>query len=177
MTFWLFPGLPPTVDLEVTSDAAGARVMRHTTRLSGSMAYGPANNPPSQLLARSCFLWLLRCMFGGCDGSRSTFSVVSILYARMSRVLELMPLVQHLLVCAARFHFTFAAQHIRGVHSSIADALSWFNCQEFQQLALGALPSPTTIPEWLLSPLETQCRTLLTHGLASSTRRFYTQVY
>ena len=65
-------------------------------------------------------------------------AVVAILNARTSRVPELMHLVQHFLLCAARFHFSFAAHHIPGVHNGIADALSRFNWQESQRLALSA---------------------------------------
>ena len=66
-------------------------------------------------------------------------------------------LVRKLLLAAARFNFTFMAQHVPGVHNTIADALSRFLWQEFRRLAPDAQPNPVSVPVqlWqdLISPL------------------------
>ena len=77
VTFWLFPGLSPTVDLEVTSNAEGAGGYGAYYQTQWFNGLWPANKSPSQSHTRSCFPWLLQCRFGGWNGSRSTFSSVS----------------------------------------------------------------------------------------------------
>ena len=67
-----------------------------------------------------------------------------------------------LLMAAARFNFSFSAQHIPGVHSKVADALpifigrssgGWGGWQKFRWLGLSARPNPVTIPQKLLTEL------------------------
>ena len=64
-----------------------------------------------------------------------------------------MKLVRSLLMCAARFGFSFNAQHIPGLQNQIADALSRFNWQEFRHRAPEANLSPSPIPHQLLERL------------------------
>ena len=62
-------------------------------------------------------------------------------------------------MAAARFNFSFAAQHIPGVHSKVADALPIFigrssgGWQKFRWLGPSARPNPVTIPQKLLTEL------------------------
>ena len=66
-----------------------------------------------------------------------------------------MRLLCSLLLAAARYSFTFFAQHVPGVTNQlqVADALSRFCWQEFRQLVPHAQPHPTLIPPDLLADL------------------------
>ena len=91
--------------------------MRHTTKLSCSMANGPVNKYPSQTLTRSCFLWLLQHEWGrGWFQKHTLFrsdneAVVSIVNARTSRVPDLMHLVR-------QNKFISLCQQLGKLHSS-----------------------------------------------------------
>ena len=63
------------------------------------------------------------------------------LNSRTSKIPSLMQLLRNLLLSAARYSFSFSAQHILGVFNQIADSLSRFRWQEFRQLAPGAQPN------------------------------------
>ena len=56
-----------------------------------------------------------------------------------------MRLLCSLLLAAARYSFTFSAQHVPGVTNQVADALSHFRWQEIRQLVPHAQPHPTLI--------------------------------
>ena len=62
-------------------------------------------------------------------------------------------LLRSILLSAARYSFSFAAQHVPGVNNQLADALSRFRWQEFRRLAPEAQPFPTPIPPQLLADL------------------------
>ena len=66
-----------------------------------------------------------------------------------------MRLLRSLLLAAARYSFTFFAQHVPGVTNQlqVADALSRFCWQEFRQFFPHAQPHPTLIPPDLLADL------------------------
>lgn len=80
-------------------------------------------------------------------------AVVAILNSRTSKIPTIMGLVRSLLSAAAKFCFTFSAEHVPGEHNEIADALSRFHWQVFFQRAPWALQSPTQIPSQLLEEL------------------------
>lgn len=80
-------------------------------------------------------------------------AVVKMLNSRTSKVPCLMFLLRKFLFAAARYNFTFAAQHVPGIHNAIADALSRFHWQEFRSLAPEAHPIPVDIPQSLLEDL------------------------
>ena len=89
-----------------------------------------------------------------------------------------MRLLRSLLLAAARYSFTFSAQHVPGVTNQVADALFRFCLQEFRQFVPHAQPLPTPIPADRLdrldrSALEQKWFSFLTHGFAPSTRRSY----
>ena len=77
-------------------------------------------------------------------------AVVYILNSRTSRIPLLMHLLCHLLASVARFNFSFASQHVPGVHNYIADALSRFHWQEFRRFALQAQLLPVSLLSHLL---------------------------
>ena len=56
-------------------------------------------------------------------------AVVNMLNSRMSKVPCLMFLFCKRLFSAAQSNFTFAAQHVPGIHNAVADALSRFHWQ------------------------------------------------
>ena len=64
-----------------------------------------------------------------------------------------MRLLRSLLLAAARYSFTFSAQHVPGVTNQVADALFRFRWQEFRQFVPHAQPLPTPIPPDLLTDL------------------------
>ena len=73
-----------------------------------------------------------------------------------------MYLLRKLLFAAARFSFTFTAQHVPGVLNRVVDALSRFQMQEFRQLVPEAqmYMYPVPIPPFGgINPsiLEVQC--------------------
>ena len=76
-----------------------------------------------------------------------------ILSSRTSKVPCLMRLLCSLLLAAARYSFTFSAQHVPGVTNQVADAVSSFSWQEFRQLVPHAQPLPTPNPPSLLADL------------------------
>ena len=82
-------------------------------------------------------------------------AVVHIVNSRTSKVPCLMQLLRSLLLVAAHYSFTFAAQHVPGVTYQVTDALSHFHWQEFRQLVPHAQPLPTLIPSDLLTDLTT----------------------
>ena len=80
-------------------------------------------------------------------------AVVYILNSRTSKIPVLVCLLCHLLASATHFNFSFASQHVPGVHNCIADALSCFHWQEFQRLAPKAQLLAVSIPPQLLEEL------------------------
>ena len=80
-------------------------------------------------------------------------AVVSILNLRTSWDVALMHLLRSLLMAAARHNFVFSAVHIAGRCNRIADALSRFHWQVFQDLAPDANPRPVHLPLQLLGEL------------------------
>ena len=104
-----------------------------------------------------------------CSVSLSQRCVVHMLNWRTSKIPSLMQLLHSLLLSAARFNFSFSAEHIPGVHNQIADALSRIRWQEFRRLApADSSPAPVGIDQ--LS-LEQRCHSFLVHGLAPSSRK------
>lgn len=107
--------------------------------------------------------------------------MVLILNARTSKIPSIMQLMCCLLMAAARFNFSFSAQHIPGVHSKVADALPIFIGRSSPDRWLGWLAevqvvgslssskssdNPTKTANRVdLSPPEQCCRSFLVEGL------------
>ena len=162
ISFWLYLGISPAVDSEVSSDAAGSLVFgvyfqghwfvgsRDKCQVSQSIAYKELF--PTVIAA---------CLWGlGWSKQHVLFhsdnaTVVHILNSRTSRTPSIMQLLCHLMLSAARDSFSFSAKHIPGINNQVTDALSHFRWQEFCQLAPAAQPSPTPIPPQLLLELIT----------------------
>ena len=159
VSFWLYPGLTPDLDLEVTSDTASSLGF-------GAFFCGEWFSGPWLPIQRHEFIaykelfpvviaahlwgprWAKRNILFHSDNT----AVVSVLNSRTSKVPQLMHLMCSLLMASARFNF-FTARHIPGMRNSIADALSRFNWQEFRRLAPQAHPFPVPIPHQLLKDL------------------------
>ena len=180
VSYWLFPGLSPTMDLEISLDAAGS--LGFGAFFQGQWFYG-SWALPQQLqsiaykalfpVANAAFVWgpqwckrhVLLCT--------DNDAVVHMLNSRTLKIPCLMRLLRHLLLSAARHSFSFSAQHVPGVNNQLADALSRFHWQDFHLLAPDS--SSSTAPDGLnLASLEQQCFSFMTQGLAPSTRNSYT---
>ena len=155
VNFWLFPGMSAPSDVEVISDAAGALgfgAYFNTEWFSG--AWVPSQMHQS-IAHKELFPVVVVPHLWGLFRSDNE-AVVDILISRTSKVPCIMQLLRHLLSGAARFNFTFTAQHIPGIHNNIADALSRFHWQEFRQLApdaqLHLVPVPHQLWQLLIPP-------------------------
>ena len=80
-------------------------------------------------------------------------AVVEVLRSGTSRNSNLMVLLLHLSLLAARHSFAFTAHHVPGKSNAIADAISRFEFQQFHQLAPYASPTATSVPPWVLNQL------------------------
>ena len=158
--FWLYPGMSAASDLEVTSDAAGSLGFGAFFREEWfSGAWAPCQSGQS-IAYKELFPIIIASHIWGRQWFRQHIlfrsdneAVVHILSSRTSKTPYLMYLVRKLLSAAARFSFTFTAQHVPGVHNKVADALSRFNMQEFRRLAPEAQPHPVAVPADLLEKL------------------------
>ena len=160
VSFWLFPGLLPEADVEVASDAAGS--IGYGAYLKGFWFAGSwAPSQQQQSIAyKELFpvviaghvwghMWCKKHVLFRSDNE----AVVHVLNSRTSKVPCLMRLLRSLLLAAARYSFSFSAQHVPGVNNQIADALSRFRWQDFRQLVPDAQRHPTWIPPELLTDL------------------------
>ena len=158
--FWLFPGMSASPDLEVTSDASGSigfGAFFNGEWFSGSWVASQASH---SIAYKELFPVVIAAHVWGPHLARrhvlfrtDNEAVVYILNSRTSKIPVLMRLLRHLLASAARFNFSFASQHVPGVHNRIADALSRFHWQEFRRLAPKAQLLPASIPPQLLAEL------------------------
>ena len=112
-----------------------------TSMGSGSAAHGFLLKPLTLLPIKSCSRSSLLLMFGGLTlpGAMFCFAPTTRQWfisstPRIPLLMRLlMRLLCHLLASAARFNFSFASQHVPGVHNCIANALSRFHWQEFEE--------------------------------------------
>ena len=79
--------------------------------------------------------------------------VVEVLRSGRSHNSNLMVLLRHFSLLAARHFFAFTARHVPGKSNAIADAISHFEFQRFHQLAPYASPTATLVPPWVLDQL------------------------
>jgi len=160
VSFWLFRGLLPEADVEVSSDAAGS--VSYGAHMKGHWFAG--SWAPSQQLQSIVYkelfpivltahvwghFWVKKHVLFCSDND----AVVHIVNTRTSRVPCLMRLLCSLLFSAARHSFSFSSQHVPGVDNQLADALSHFNWQEFRRFTPDAQPLPTLVYLELLADL------------------------
>ena len=84
-----------------------------------------------------------------CDNA----AVVAILRLGISRCPKAMRLIRCLFVFASKFNVVLVAEHVPGVESSAADALSRDNLPSFFPLVQGASQSPSVVPRQLVQAL------------------------
>ena len=160
VSFWLYPGMSAAPHLEVTSDAAGS--LGFGAYFKGewfSGAWAPCQSEQS-IAYKELFLVIIASHIWGPLWFRQHIlfrsnneAVVHILTSRTSKIPCIMYLLRKLLSAAARFSFTFTAQHVPGVLNRVADALSQFQMQEFRQLVPEARMYPVAVPVHLLEDL------------------------
>lgn len=160
MSFWRYPGVPSSHQIEVVSDA------------SGSIGYGAfwgtrwfngawkSDQHSSSIAFKELYPIVLAAQIWGGEWQRQhvlfrsdNASVVHLVNNRTSRIPQLMCLLRQLLLCAAQCNFSFSASHVPGSDNGIADALSRFHWQAFRQLAPLAQPVPDPVPTWLIALL------------------------
>ena len=156
----LSPCWAPIPDLHVSSDAAGS--VGYGAILSKDWFAGrwsPLQIPLS-ITYKELFPIVLAASRWGHQWStkRVEFcsdntAVVEVLRSGTSRDSNLMVLLRHLSLLAARHSFVFTARHIPGKSNAIADAISRFEFQRFHQLAPYASPTATSVPPWVLDQL------------------------
>ena len=90
--------------------------------------------------------WSCQKILFHCDNR----SVVDIWDKRSTRATHTMALVRLLHFCAIHHNLNVCVIHVPDVCNDIADALSRFQMDRFQNLAPTANPSPDNIPAWLM---------------------------
>ena len=90
-------------------------------------------------------------------------AVVEVFRSDTSRDANLMVLLSHLSLLAARHSSVFTARHVDRKSNAIADAISRFEFQRFHQLVPHASPTGTPLPPLVLAQLPNS------NGLAPST--------
>ena len=151
VSFWLFLGMSAASDLEVTSDAAGSLGFAAFFRGEWfSRAWVPCQFEQS-IAYKELFPVVIAAYVWGRQWFRQHIlfrsdneAVVNMLNSRTSNVPCLMFLLGKLLFAAAQSNFTFAAQHVPGIHNAVA---------EFRRLAPEAHPVLVDIPQSLLEDL------------------------
>lgn len=83
--------------------------------------------------------WARKRIIFHCDN----MATVEIINKGRSKIKCIMQLMRRMTWCAAIGNFTVKAEHIPGIHNSIADALSRFQMAKFRLLAPEAAPRPT----------------------------------
>ena len=160
VSFWLFPGLLPETDVEVSSDAAGSLSYGAYMKGQWFARSWPPYQQSQSIAYKELFPIVLAAHLWGHSWVKKHVlfrsdndAVVHILNTRTLRVPCLMQLLRSLLFSGARLSFSFSSQHVPGVFNQLADALSRFNWQEFRRLAPEAQPLPIVVPPELLAEL------------------------
>ena len=80
-------------------------------------------------------------------------AVVEVLRSDTPQDSNLMVLLRHLSLLAARHSFAFTARHVPGKSNAIADTISRFEFQRFRQLAPYVSPTAMPVPPLVLAQL------------------------
>ena len=159
-SFLSSPRWAPIPDLHVSSVAAGsvgygAILGRHW--FTGR--WFPLQKPLS-IAYRELFPIVLAASLWGhqwsakwVDFCLDNTAVVEVLRSSTSRDSNLMVLLRHLSLLAARHSFVFTARHVPGKSNAIADTISRFEFQRFHQLAPYASPTATPVLPLVLAQL------------------------
>ena len=149
----LSPCWAPIPDLHVSSDAAGSVGYRAILGKDGFAGRWSPLQIPLSITYKELFPIVLAASRWGHQWStkRVEFcsdntAVVEVLRSGTSRDSNLMVLLRHLSLLAARHSFLFSARHVSGKSHAIADAISLFELQRFHQLAPYESPTATPVP-------------------------------
>ena len=160
VSFWLFPGLSPSRDLEVSSDTAGSVGFGAFFRDHWFSGQWASSQQLQSIAYKELFPVVITAHIWGPQWSKmhvlfhsNNEAVVNMLNSRTSKTPCIMRLLSNLFFSAACHSFSFSAQHIPGVSNQTADAISHFRWQELHRLAPDAQPLPTMIPPELLMEL------------------------
>ena len=159
-SFLLSPRWAPIPDLHVSSDAAasvGYGAIFGKDWFAGR--WSPLQLPLS-IAYKELFPIVLAASLWGHQWSakRMEFrsdntAMAEVLRSGTSCNSNLMVLLRHLSLLAARHSFAFTAHHIPGKSNAKADAISRFEFQWFCQLAPYVSPTATSAPPWVLDQL------------------------
>ena len=159
-SFLLSPRWTPIPDLHVSSDAAGSVGYGAILGRDWFVGRWSPLQLPLSIAYKELFPIVLAASLWGHQWSakRVEFcsdntAVVEVLRSGTSRDSNLMVLLRHLSLLAARHSFVFTARHVPGKSNAIADAISRFEFQRFHQLAPHASPTATLVPPWVLDQL------------------------
>ena len=154
VNFWLWNGMSPIREVEVTSDAAGTLGFGAFWGVEWFCGRWTQQQVPLSIAYKELFPIAIAARVWGVHWCRRSvcflsdnMAVVCILNSRTSKDPWIMHLLRCILMSAAFFGFTFCAQHVPGAINHIADALSRFQWQRFRQLAPLAQALPVVIPQ------------------------------
>ena len=145
-------------DLQISSDAAGSIGYGAILGQEWFVGVWSSAQMPLSIAYKELFPVALAASLWGHQWSakRVEFcsdntAVVEVLRSGTSRDSNMMVLLRHLSMLAARLAFT--ARHVAGSSNVVADALSRFDFQRFRQLVPQALPTAIPVPPSLLAQL------------------------
>lgn len=160
LSFLLSPQWASLPDFYVSSDAAGARGYGAIFDHEWFVGEWSAVQHPLSIAYKELFpvviaasLWGHRWASKRVEFCSDNMAVVNVLRSGTTKDPNMMVLLRHLSLVAARHSFAFTASHTPGKDNSIADALSRFDFQRFHHLAPHAAPGATPIPSTLLAQL------------------------
>ena len=87
-----------------------------------------------------------RCIIFRTDNA----AFVDIINQQTSKPKLVMALVRDLVLTSLQYNIVFRTKHIKGVHNTLADHISRFLVDKFQELYPGVDPQPASVPERLL---------------------------
>ena len=159
-SFLLYPQWAPVPDLQISSDAAGSIGYGAILGQEWFVGVWSSAQMPLSIAYKELFPVALAASLWGHQWSakRVEFcsdntAVVEVLRSGTSRDSNMMVLLRHLSMLAARHSFAFTARHVAGSSNVVADALSRFDFQRFRQLVPQALPTAIPVPPSLLAQL------------------------
>lgn len=147
--------------VHVSSDTAGARGYGTIFDNEWFMGEWSSTQQPLSIMYKELFpvvvashlwdhCWTTKRMEKLPQNAHDNMAVVSMLHSGTSKDPNMMVLLRHLSLIAARHSFAFTASHRAGIDNSVADALSHFDFQHFNRLAPQAVPQATPILPSLL---------------------------
>ena len=159
-SFLLSPRWAPIPDLHVSSEAAGSVGYRAIFGRDWFVGRWSPLQLPLSIAYKELFPIVLAASLWGHQWSakRMEFrsdntAMAEVLRSGTSCNSNLMVLLRHLSLLAARHSFAFTAHHIPGKSNAKADAISRFEFQWFCQLAPYVSPTATSAPPWVLDQL------------------------